>query len=534
MSLLNNLIATCFSGDKDAAIASALEQTALWSKWLLPISVEQPIGQDLSYDDRFERMREEVNKLSGADTSLICQNAEALLTEVGKDVRVATYYTWARLQQDGEAGLVDGLALLTGLVAHFGENLYPRRSASRQTAIEWLCGMKIQTTLSLYPEVDDRASKLVVAVLCLFEQTVADWPETHRPNLQGLSGMMDTRLAQSGSLLSLGSTNSASSVNGSSSKEPFPSMPSLGAVRSGRDLLDQAKLLTQFLREQPQGWLSAARVIRSLRWDAVHLVPPQDGAGRTRLAPPRGELRATLKRLYLQQSWNELLEQVERDFAEGTNHFWLDLQWYACQALSKSSHPLPIWSDIIKRDLGMFLERLPTLELQAFNDGTPFADEVTLAWINQHVSGNQDRWQSEPATPVSTESIDILALESEALVLADSNGLDSALNWLAGRPGIENSRQRWLLRLMMARISEQCGKNEMALHLLTELDNCHDSFTLSQWEPALMFEVKARRLKLLRMKAQRGDSNKVELASQMETLLAGLVAIDPARATVLC
>ncbi|WP_431221856.1 type VI secretion system protein TssA [Serratia sp. L9] len=530
MSVLDNLVTACFAGDKEAAIASAVQQTALWNKWLLPISAGNPVGSDLSYDDRFERMREEVNKISGADTALICQNAEALLLEVGKDVRVATYYTWARLQQDGEAGLVEGLALLAGLITQFGEALYPQRPASRQAAIEWLCGMKIQTTLSLYPEVDDHAGKLMVAVLCLLEQALAGWEEVYRPNMQGLTGMLDTRLAQSGALF----TTSNESSEAVAKEAPLAAMPSLGAIRSGRDLLDQAKLLTQYLREQPQGWLSAARVMRSLRWDAVHQIPPQDASGRTRLAPPRSELRATLKRLYLQQSWNLLLEQVERDFAEGTNHFWLDIQWYACQALAKSSYPFPAWGEIIKRDLGMFLERLPGLELQAFNDGTPFADEVTLAWIDQQVSGNQESWHAEPIGQVPGDSNDILALEPEALAIADSESLDAALNWLAGRPGVDSARQRWLLRLMMSRISEQCGKNEMALHLLAELDTPHVAFTLSQWEPALMFEVKARRLKLLRMKAQRGESDKAELASQMEQLLAGLVAIDPARAAVLC
>lgn len=531
MSVLDNLVATCFAGDREAARVTALEQTALWSKWLQPISVEQPTGSDLSYDDRFERMREEVNKLSGADTALICQHAEALLLDVGKDVRVATYYCWARLQQNGEAGLAEGLALLTGLITQFGETLYPQRPASRQAAIEWLCGTKIQTTLSLYPEVDDRAGRLMVALLCLLEQALAGWQEMHRPDMQGLSGLLDARLAQSGALFSA----TSSSAGGASSAEiASPPMPSLGGIHSARDLLDQAKLLTQYLREQPQGWLSAARVMHSLRWDTVHLIPPQDGSGRTRLAPPRSELRTTLKRLYLQQSWNELLEQVERDFAEGANHFWLDLQWYACQALAKSAHPHPAWGDMVKRDLGMFLERLPGLELLAFNDGTPFADEVTLAWINQHVSGNQESWLAEPSGPSLADSNDILALEPEALAIADSDGVDVALNWLAERPGIHSARQRWLLRLMMARLSEQCGKNEMALHLLAELDVPYSAFTLSQWEPALMFEVKARRLKLLRMKAQRADSDKAGLASQMESLLAGLVAIDPARAAVLC
>ena len=49
-------------------------------------------------------MREEVNKLSGADTERVAQLAEALIKQRCKDLRVATYYLWARMQMDGEAG----------------------------------------------------------------------------------------------------------------------------------------------------------------------------------------------------------------------------------------------------------------------------------------------------------------------------------------------------------------------------------------------------------------------------------------------
>ncbi|NMC24246.1 MAG: type VI secretion system protein TssA, partial [Serratia sp.] len=93
---------------------------------------------------------------------------------------------------------------------------------------------------------------------------------------------------------------------------------------------------------------------------------------------------------------------------------------------------------------------------------------------------------------------------------------------------------QWLIRLVMARVAEQYGKNDMALHLLGELDNGGAALTLQQWEPELIFEVKARRLKLLRMKNQRGDGNKNRLLTEMDNLLSGLIALDPARAAVLC
>lgn len=139
-----------------------------------------------------------------------------------------------------------------------------------------------------------------------------------------------------------------------------------------------------------------------------------------------------------------------------------------------------------------------------------------------------------PSVQMPASNDDILALEPEAVALADSEGPDVALAWLQKRPGVTTDRQKWLLRLLMGRIAEQYGKNELAMHLFAELGDRARDVTLSNWEPELLFEVQARHLKLLRIKAGRTESDKARLHTEMESLLAGLIAIDPARAVVLC
>lgn len=160
-----------------------------------------------------------------------------------------------------------------------------------------------------------------------------------------------------------------------------------------------------------------------------------------------------LKRLYLQQSWSEILEQADSTFSRGANHLWLDLQWYIHQALVRSGQD--VLADIIIADLKGLLRRLTGLETLAFNDGTPFADEVTLNWINQSVLDDMSVWQDEPVSAASGADNDILALEPEALEKADTDGLDAALHWIQTRPGTESTKEKWLLRLLMARVAEQ-------------------------------------------------------------------------------
>lgn len=62
----------------------ARTQAALWQTWLLPVTADTPVGEDPGYHDDFLRIRDEMNKLSGADTGLICQLAESLLLTQAK------------------------------------------------------------------------------------------------------------------------------------------------------------------------------------------------------------------------------------------------------------------------------------------------------------------------------------------------------------------------------------------------------------------------------------------------------------------
>lgn len=530
MSSLSTLLGAC-QAEQDTLLQQTGERISLWDNWLLPLSGALATGEDPGYDDDFQQMREEVSKLSGADTELICQLAEKLLTTTAKDIRVATYYCWAKLHREGERGLADGLELLAGLLERFGATLHPQRGRSRKAALEWLASSRMLDSLSLYPEVVRGDALRTTGALLMMAQVTDPEADDVRPRLNGLYGALASRLMKSGGVDAVVPQN-ASDVAASSSAA-HGHAPELGRITSGQDLLAQGRTLTAYLQEQPGGWLAAHRLMKNLRHDTLQELPPMAGDGRTRIEPPKADQRAQLKRLYLQQSWGEILEQADSLFSRGANHLWLDLQWYIHQGLLKSGQDT--LADIIAADLKGLLIRLRGLETLAFNDGTPFADEVTLSWIQQHVMDTSGGWDGDvSAASGSGADSDILQLEPEALALADGKGTEAALDWLQHRPGITTARQQWLLRLLMARVAEQYGKNELATHLFSELGSQADGVTLAQWEPGLLFEVRARHLKLLRLKAGRSEADKARLGPLMEHLLAGLIALDPARAAVLC
>lgn len=529
MSTMQNLVAACQADDTQLR-QQAQARTENWQPWLTPVSNASATGEDPGYDDDFQRIREEVNKLSGIDTGLICTLGEKLLTTIAKDIRIATYYCWARLHQDGETGFAEGLELLAGLLQRYGTQLHPQRERSRKPALEWLAGSRVLDSLSLWPEVVREDAQRTAGALLLISDCLETEPEVSRPGLNALYNALESRLIKAGGVDAVVPQNVGHKAQASYTTEA--DAPVLSRITSGQDLLAQARTLTGYLREQPDGWLAAHRLMKSLRHDTLSAIPAPDAEGKTRIEPPRADQRAMLKRLYLQQSWLEILEQADSTFSRGANHLWLDLQWYVHQALMKSGQD--VLADIIAADLKGLLRRLTGLETLAFNDGTPFADEVTLNWINQNVLDDMAGWRDEPVSADSGDNNDILALEPEALEKADTDGLDATLHWLQTRPGTDATKDKWLLRLLMARVAEQKGKNELALHLLGELDSAAQSITLTQWTPALLFEVKSRRLRLLRIKATRSETDKSRLQPEMDLLLSGLIALDPASSAVLC
>lgn len=197
MDTLQNLIAAC-QADETQLRKQAQARVESWQPWLVPVNETRATGEDPGYDDDFQRIREEVNKLSGIDTGLICTLAEKLLKTTAKDNRIATYYCWARLHQDGETGFAEGLELVAGLLQRYGTQLHPQRERSRKPALEWLAGSRLLDSLSLWPEVVRDDALRTAGALLLIHDALQTEPETSRPELNALYSALESRLMKAG------------------------------------------------------------------------------------------------------------------------------------------------------------------------------------------------------------------------------------------------------------------------------------------------------------------------------------------------
>jgi type VI secretion system protein VasJ len=517
-----------------------------WDAWLQPLGGEggvpqspnppipqrdflRGVGRDPGYEDAFFALKDEANKLSGIDDGLIARSCEQLVKETGKDLRLAGYYTFARLRQDGPAGFADGLELAAALVDRFGDAVLPVRAEAKKGALEMLATTRMIELLESRGEFAPVDLERALAALDVLVARTATWTEAARPNLQPLISRFERKEESARSdKPDAGMRSSSTAVSASS-----------GSITSTRDLLDQSRTMATWLRDQENGYLPSVRLVRSIRWDTLHEVPPADAASHTRLAPPRSELRQQMKRLVLQKQWHELLERVEGAFMEGVNHLWFDLQYFQHVALDHVGAPYNAWRELLRADFALFLERLPGIERLTFDDGIPFADDTTLEWIARHaVVRDLEAGESVVPLPVSADSEDGAAgdwpeIEAQARDLTGREGVEAAFAWLEALPGLKTDRHRYLQRLVMARLADHAGRADTALALLAELDIAARSLPLTRWEPTLVFEVKQQLVRALKAMSNRKDADKPTLARRIGELQAELTVLDPARALTL-
>ncbi|KVG28070.1 type VI secretion system protein TssA [Burkholderia diffusa] len=500
-----------------------------WGAWLEPLAGNGGVGRDPGYEDTFFELREETQKLSGIDDGMIVRSCEQLVKETGKDLRLAGYFAFARLRQDGPVGFADGLELAAALVDRFGEAVLPERAEAKKGALEMLATTRMLELLDRRGEFATADLERALAALDVLLAATGAWPEAARPNLQPLVSRFarkDEPTLRSEREFAMPSSSVAASR-------------ASGTIASTRDLLDQARTMAVWLRSEENGYLPSVRLVRSVRWDTLHEVPPADAAAHTRLMPPRDELRQQLKRLVLQKQWHELLERVEGAFMEGVNHLWFDLQYFQHVALDHVGAPYNMWRELLRADFALFLERLPGVERLAFNDGTPFADDTTLEWIARHaVVRDLEAGESIAPLPVSADSSGAAAgdwpeIEAQARELAGREGIEATFAWLDALPGMKTERHRYLQRLVMARLADYAGRPDTALALLAELDASSRSLSLTRWEPALVFEIKQQLVRALKAMSNRKDADKPALARRIGELRAELTALDPSRAITL-
>ena len=510
-----------------------------WQEWLEPVSDDHPCGEDVAYTDDFEAIKIELAKLSGMDYRLILDASERLLKRESKDLRVATYYIFASLRDRGLAGFSDGLEILCGLLQKFDQSLWPKKPVQKRNALNWLSGDRVLDTLKEVGLSDSTELKRTLSALMSLQHYFDGWEEAVRPSLFPLLQYFEESSVRFSSSPTSSNQNQEAIAPVEQVAMPQIHQESRGSseslivtkVNSSKALLDQVRINAAYLREQDDGYWSANKMIRAVRWGGLNGIPPHQN-GQTRLKAPRADLLANLNRLVQEQQWRDLLDKVEAAFLEGANQYWLDLQYYAWQGQQALGGLYLSQVDSSLFELKSLLTRCEGLTGLSFDNGFPFVSADTLKWLEQKV-------MSSTRKQMSSQAIQKAALEpssqeenqesywQQALLKTQEHGLDAAFAWLETLPGWQAGSGQVKKWLMMARLAVSAQKADWALKLLEQASKQMQVLTVKEWDKHFTFEVYALWYQLL---SENLDNKDIEAVKQLEFLRTELMQVDVVRA----
>jgi len=507
-----------------------------------PISEEDPVGTDVKYEDSFQQLKAEVDKVQSAnadaDFDHIVELGKQILTKQSKDLTAAVYLGIGLIRTDGLSGLAEGVGAAQVLCETYWDDLYPpaRRMVARKNALqlfidrmyEWLEPQKptkgdrvlLEQTLARYKALQALATEKMEAnapvfsrVAKLLEAKLRAVPKDTPPPPKPAAAEGGTRE---------GGTAAQSSAGGAGGADELAEFRSPN--QASRLVLKAATFMHEHNKTDPLPF----RLARALNWGALVAAPPAEN-GKT-LIPPFVEQRQTyLTGLLNQAQFAELVDEAETSFHE--QPFWLDLQRYVVTAMDALGGPFAAARDGVLEEVAGLIRRFPDLPTFTFNDGTPFADPATREWIETRVrpllaSGGG----GEPSASVGEDGEALAADYAEARSHLAKGDLAAAVATL-GEGTDSSGHERFRRRLYLAAVCVRGGRPAVARPILEELETEVEAHRLDMWMPALALELWASLYGCygaLRRTAE--AEQKVALQQAADRVFERICATDPSRA----
>lgn len=463
-----------------------------------PISPGNYAGEDVRYSPEYESLEVELAKASSlhgnglVDWQKVLETSQSILRNQSKDLRVATWLTWALQQRESFGGLQAGLAMLLELGQRHWDDLHPRKDRTRAAAISWL----VPRLEPLFAE-----SLAIKDQLPLF-RLMAE-------HLRGLDECLNTRLGSDAPLLLPLCRRLDEMIQRASQGQPEPG--SVGAVvaqvkQAATNLItpgaaiDNEKDAHKALRAQQDGarplcawWLRqkatdlrALRLNRTLLWLPIDTLPERNAEQVTALRNLPADKLSAYRERFEKGQYADLLVDLEASLARAP--FWFDgqrLVWECLQALDAESA-----MQEVEIQFALFLQRLPGVVDLRFYDGSPFAEPATRGWISSHVLPHLQAQSTVREAPPSTEAPAWEQALQDALPVLRKDGLKTAVRQLKqGLQASQGGRQRFFWQLSLARLCLQAKKYELARTQLESLDQELQESSLHLWEPDLALQV---------------------------------------------
>lgn len=408
-----------------------------------------------------------------------------LLSEHGKDLKVLGHLLHC-LQQTGDAvRFMLSLRLLNDVLAGWWQDAWPfhgpRGVRARQRLFVQIAqrSAKLGNALDFSGGGDAEREACQAACTQLIEQAdrqalpVDDLASLQRTLSETPVASLSSPAAEASSTAPPAASPSSNSFPASASSAKAPEV----RLESGNERGNRQALLrmADFLNEQAPGDPLGYRLRRHAIWQAIHSLPGTRDGQRTELAPVSADRTADYRERLSRDVDVPLWHRIEASLA--VSPYWLEghqLSAKAAMALGESR-----CAEAIREETSRLLERLPGLAELTFNDGTPFVDETSQAWLKEPetrstplTGGQGDPWQA--------------GLASARERLADA-GLQEALAVLdRGLAEAHSPRDHAYWRLASAELLEEAGLTALARQHYRALHQALADIDLAHWEPALL------------------------------------------------
>ncbi|WP_305042640.1 type VI secretion system protein TssA [Geoalkalibacter sp.] len=499
--------------------ASALEDLSLREAVRAPLPGG---GEDPRHGDEFLLAKREIDKLKDNDYALVHRLCRTILVNQAKDLRAAGYLLMAALGRDGLAGLLDAAEAYLLLLESCWDEIHPRKDSARLGALDLLNGPRLEALAraaanAAAPEELARLRRCVDAINSRLRARLGD----EAPQWRSLDAWL--RVKPSGHrAVASPREGTAGALGENAAPEAQAAPQGLPHIGSERQALELTRALALYFREQGH-WPQSLAMTRALRWGGVALPPHEQG--RTRVPAPRASAVAALDQQRLALDPPRLLDMCEALLLEPGGQFWLDLQYLARQAAKA-------WGrgdleQCIDGQTALLLQRLPELATLSFEDGRPFADATTRAWLAELQGAKPSPRETVPRDDWDARLAETL---NAARDLAARKKLGEALG-LLDQFAADNEGRRLRLALARAALCRQGGRADVALPLVDALEEQAESCRLVLWDQPLALDIWRLAVEVLRDCARKVSAEeKAALDSRARRLHACICRADPAAA----
>ena len=467
-----------------------------------PLPGDAPAGVDMKYEDLFQTLKAEVDLLGAAtgdvDFDKIVELSTEILQEKSKDISVASYLILGLTRTAGYTGIAEGIAAVRSVTETFWEDAFPplRRIRGRQAALQFVAERTSAWIQDNKAEPSDRES--LANAQAEAEALQAFVTEAMGEDAPAFSGLVRELREQFRRLPkpkppkedpppakepdASSSAEAASDEPASAPAKPAPPPASGGdaSFSTPSEAESVVMKVATFLQEQDPFNATAFAIRRAVRWNGL-AAPPPTGV----IPAPPGHRRDALAGMVSSGNHTVMVAQGEGTFPQAPYHFWLDLQRLIATSLKTLGPPAAGALAVIETTTTALVARFPSLPSLTFQDGTPFADPMTLAWLDDIAPSDGEGGGGDEATAASQEAI---REAKEKASGGDVPGAIAALMADAGAP-----RDRFERTVTAAELCLGAGRPDVALGLLDDADAAILTHRLDIWDPT----AAARALRVL-------------------------------------